>query len=150
MTTIPTYLTDAEQLAALRVPFSITEVRTREQGGSTLNYYEAFTVQQRLLDVLGTGLSVRTVQVIVANSIVNTEVVLDIEWASGRKTTTSGWGSSDILTGKNGKIVNDPYKTAATDGIKVAASKLGVAGELYDSKYREALKIAPANLRKSL
>lgn len=136
----PIYNTDKEQLEALRVPFPITEVRTREQGGATLNYYEAYTVQQRLLDVLGTGLSIRTGQVIATDSNVNIETILDIEWVSGRRSTVSGWGSADILMSKSGKIANDPYKTAATDSIKVAASKLGVAGELYDSKYREGLK----------
>ncbi len=38
-------------------------------------------------------------------------------------------------------MVNDPYKSAATDSIKVAATKLGVAAELYDSKYREGLSV---------
>lgn len=134
------YKTDAAQLDALRVPFPVSEVRTREQGGTTLNYYEAYTIQQRLLDVLGTGLSIKTGQVIATDSNVNVETILEIEWVSGRRTVTSGWGSADILRGKNDKIVNDPYKTAATDSIKVAASKLGVAAELYDSKYREGLE----------
>jgi hypothetical protein len=143
MTTInPTiFSTDAEQLVALRVPFPISEIKTRSQGTAELNYYEAYVIQQRLLDVLGTGLSIRTGQVIATESNVNTETILEIVWASGRKTVTSGWGSSDILLGKSGKIVNDPYKTAATDSIKVAASKLGVASELYDSKYREGLAV---------
>jgi len=91
--------------------------------------------------VLGTGLSIKTGQVIATDSNVNIETILEIEWVSGRKTVTSGWGSADILVGKSGKIVNDPYKTAATDSIKVSASKLGVASELYDSKYREGLAV---------
>jgi len=140
-TTPATYASDSAQLAALRIPFPITEVKTRDQGGTTLNFYEAHTVQQRLLDVLGTGLSIKTVQVIATESNVNMETLLEVTWASGKKTITSGWGSADILLGKNGKIVNDPYKTAATDSIKVAASKLGVAQELYDSKYREGLAV---------
>lgn len=134
-----TCATDIGQLEALRVPFPAGEVRQRDQGGTTLHYYEAFTIQQRLLDVLGTGLSIKTGQVIATDSNVNIETILTIEWASGRTSTVSGWGSADILRGKNDKIVNDPYKTAATDSIKVAASKLGVAAELYDSKYREGL-----------
>jgi hypothetical protein len=139
------FTTDAEQLEALRIPFPLSEIRTREQGGATLHYYEAYTVQQRLLDVLGTGLSIITGQVISTETNVNTEVILNIEWVSGRKSTISGWGSSDIIiSGKSGKLVNDPYKASATDGIKVAASKLGVAGELYDSKYREGLKVRMA------
>lgn len=133
------YTTDADQLAALRAPFPVSEVKTREQGGATLHYYEAATIQQRLLDVLGTGLSIRTNNVITTECNVNIETVLDIEWVSGRKSSVSGWGSADILMSKSGRIANDPYKAAATDSIKVAASKLGVAGELYDSKYRETL-----------
>jgi hypothetical protein len=150
MTTLnPTvFKSDAEQLAALRVPFPISEIRTREQGGATLHYFEAYVIQQRLLDVLGTGLSIKTVQVIADDSNVNVETILEIEWASGKKTVTSGWGSADILISKNGKVVNDPYKAAATDSIKVAASKLGVAGELYDSKYREELKARLEQLEK--
>jgi len=140
-TTIPVYHTDTEQVAALRVPFPVSEVKTRTQGGAELSYYEGYTIQQRLLDVLGTGLSIKTGQVIATESNVNVETLLVIEWASGRKTSTSGWGSADILLGKSGKMVNDPYKSAATDSIKVAASKLGVAAELYDSKYREGLAV---------
>ena len=135
------YLTDVDQLAALVVPFPITEIKTRDQGGTNLKYYEAHTIQQRLLDVLGTGLSIKTGQVIATESNVNMETILEVAWASGKLTITSGWGSADILIGKTGKIVNDPYKTAATDSIKVAASKLGVAQELYDSKYREGLAV---------
>lgn len=133
------FTTDTEQLEALRVPFPVSEVKTRDQGGAVLHYYEAYAIQQRLLDVLGTGLNIRTGQVIATESNVNVETILEIEWASGRRTTISGWGSSDILLGKNGRLANDPYKTAATDSIKVAASKLGVAAELYDSKYRDGL-----------
>lgn len=134
------YTSDAEQLEALRIPFPISEVKKREQGGMELNYYEGYTIQQRLLDVLGTGLSIETAQVIPTDSNINVETILKIEWVSGKKTTTSGWGSADILLGKSGKVVNSPYKTAATDSIKVAASKLGVAAELYDSKYRSELE----------
>jgi hypothetical protein len=140
--TTPTlYRSDAEQLEALRVPFPITEVKKRDQGGTELKYYEGYTIQQRLLDVLGTGLSIETGKVIATDSNINVETILKIEWMSGRKTTTSGWGSADILIGKSGKMVNDPYKSAATDSIKVAATKLGVAAELYDSKYREGLDV---------
>ena len=142
------FKSDTEQLAALRVPFPIIEVRTREQGSATLHYFEAYVIQQRLLDVLGTGLSIRTVQVIANDANIIIETVLEIEWASGKKTVTSGCGSADILRGKNGKVANDPYKSAATDSIKVAASKLGVAGELYDSKYHEGLTARIALLEK--
>lgn len=133
------FTTDTEQLEALRVPFPVSEVKTREQGGATLYYYEGCTIQRRLLDVIGSGLNIRTGHVIALEGNVNVETVLEIEWISGRRTTISAWGSSDILMGKNGKLANDPYKSAATDGIKVAASKLGVAAELYDSKYRDGL-----------
>ena len=133
------YQSDDEQLAALRVPFPVSEVKTREQGGATLNYYEAHTIQQRLLDVLGTGLSIKTKNVVATVSAVNIETVLEITWVSGKTSRVSGWGSSDILLRSNGKVANDPYKSAATDSIKVAASKLGVAAELYDSDYRERL-----------
>jgi hypothetical protein len=141
-TVSPRFTSDDEQLAALRVTFPINEIRSRDQGGSTLYYLEAYAIQQRLLDVLGAGLTIRTGQVITTENIVNTEIILDIDWVSGRKSSISGWGSADVLVSqKTGKTVNDPYKAAATDGIKVAASKLGVAGELYDSKYREGLKV---------
>jgi hypothetical protein len=133
------YEDDADQLAALRAPFPITEIRTREQSGATLHYYEGHTISQRLLDVLGTGFNVTTVQHITANDRVEMEVVIEVEWMSGKRCRVSGWGSADILTGKSGKVVNDPYKTAYTDGLKVAASKLGCGNELYDSKYREGL-----------
>lgn len=101
------YKTDAEQLEALRVPFPITEIKTRIQGATELSYYEAYTIQQRLLDVLGTGLSIESGQVIATESNINVETILKIEWVSGRKTSTSGWGSADILMGKTGKMVND-------------------------------------------
>ncbi len=89
-TTSSLYRSDAEQLEALRVPFPITEVKTRTQGGAELSYYEGYTIQQRLLDVLGTGLSIETAQVVATESNINVETILKIEWMSGRRTTTSG------------------------------------------------------------
>jgi hypothetical protein len=135
------YKTDSEQHAALRVTFPVSEIRTKEKGGEPLPYYEGFTIMQRLLDVLGTGLNITHSRPIIDHEKgrVEIEANLEIEWISGRKTVTCGWGSSDILISHTGKIVNDPVKAAATDSIKCAASKLGVAAELYDSKYRDGL-----------
>jgi len=142
-TSATTYATDAEQLAALRIPFPITEVKKRNQGGSELKYYDGFTVQQRLLDVLGTGLNITYSNPIIdyENDRVDMKATLEIEWVSAKRTIISGWGSSNILHGKNGVIINDAIKSAATDSIKVASSKFGVGAELYDSKYREGLDV---------
>lgn len=126
---------DAEQLAALRLPFPISDVKEREQAGQTLSYYEHNTVQNRLLDVFGTGMSLTTAQYTedTENKILHLEVLLEVQWVSGLVSKVSGWGSAAIR--KNG----EPYKSAFSDAVKVAASKLGCGLELYDEDYRKEL-----------
>ena len=136
------FATDQEQLAALRVPFPVSEVKTRDQGGTPLHYYDGYTINQRLLDVLGTGFSVRTGAVRESEDRIEMETILEVEWLSGKRSQVAGWGSADVLRSKTtGKFSNDPYKSAHTDSIKVAASKLGLGAELYSAQYR--LSIAP-------
>jgi hypothetical protein len=138
------YTTDAEQLAALRVPFAVSQVQQRDGGGKTLYYYDGFTIMKRLLDVLGTGLNITHSQPIIDHDSgrVDIEAIMEIRWISGNNTKVSAWGSSDILKNRaSDKILNDPIKTAATDSIKCAASKIGVGSELYDAKYRSDLDV---------
>jgi len=138
------YTTDAEQFAALRVPFHVSEVQKREGGGKTLSYYDGFTIMKRLLDVIGTGLNITHSQPIINHDIgrVDIEAILEIRWVSGIITKISDWGSSEILKNRTcDKIVNDPIKSAATDSVMRAASKLGVGAELYDAKYLTDLDV---------
>jgi hypothetical protein len=131
------FRTDAEQLAALRVPFSALEVKTRDQGGMEFTYYEHHTVQNRILDVFGSGVSLTTGSTMIdpASNFVHVEVLLEVEWVSGKKSKISGWGAAAVM--KTG----DHFKAAYSDAVKVAMSKLGCGLELYDPKYREALAV---------
>ena len=92
--TTPAFATDAEQSAALRKPFPVSEVQTREQGGKTLHYYEHAVILVRLLDVFGSGLSISTTNVRILDGQVDLETTLDVEWVSGRRSKVSGWGSA--------------------------------------------------------
>lgn len=136
-----TFSTAAEQLAALRAPFDPSLILTREQGGTELSYYPAHTIQNRLLDVLGAGLSITTERTEITEDRVDLSVRLTILWVDGSVSRIDGWGSADILRSKSGsnKVVNDPMKAAYTDALKVAASKLGVGLELYDKEYIKSL-----------
>jgi len=134
---ITVYYADAEQLAALRLPFPVSDVKKRTQGGAELSYYEHHTVQNRLLDVFGSGVSLTTGVTMTdkETNTVHVEVLVEVEWVSGRKSKLSGWGTSTIM--KSG----DHFKSAFSDGLKVAISKLGCGLELYDARYRDGLTV---------
>ncbi len=139
--------TAADQLAALRADFPTSQVKTREERGETLHYLDAHTIQNRLLDVIGTGLSISAREVREHRDStgklrkLNVEVELHLRWVDGTYSTVSGYGSADALYARADpdKVVNDYLKSAYTDGIKVAASKLGVGLSLYSKEYRDKL-----------
>lgn len=140
------YETKQDQLQALCRPFPVEEVKTRDEGGFTLNYYEAATIMKRLLDVLGCGYSIENGRIERYEHDgklrrVDMEVIVTLTWVDGSISRLTGWGTSDIQYSRNDewRIVSDYMKTAATDGIKVALTKIGVGAELYDSSYRASL-----------
>lgn len=141
-----TFNTAAEQLEALRAPFPVEEIRQREQGGQTLNYFESSTIMKRLVDVMGCGYSISTgrierYEVDHKPRRVDMEVVVSLTWIDNTTSTLTGWGSADIQYSKSDdwRIVSDFMKVANTDGTKVALSKIGVGSDLYDSTYRTKL-----------
>jgi len=141
-----TYNTKQEQLTALSAPFSIEDIRQREQGGQTLNYFESATIMKRLLEVMGTDYSIECGRILDYKvdgkpKRVDMEVTVTLGWVDGTASKLTGWGSADIQysTSKPDNIVSDFMKSAYTDGIKVALSKIGVGSELYDSSYRKNL-----------
>lgn len=151
------YTTDQEQLEALAAPFPPECHKQREESGKTFTYLEHTVVAERLREVLGTGLTIRTGQVIHNPTItvndqiygyVDMEVIIEATFVSGRKMTVSGWGESDILAtkpldedalerGKKRGRANQPWKSAFSDGLKVAATRLGVGAYLYDKEGME-------------
>ena len=154
--TIQTVMTDAEQLAALATTFPASVVKSRTQGGKEFTYLEHTTVVDRLRDVLGTGLSIATGQVIHYPSLglesgvlgyVDMEVIITATFSSGKVMTVSGWGEADVLAtrplsteamdeGKKRGRANQPFKSAFSDGVKVAATRLGVGAYLYSEEGR--------------
>jgi hypothetical protein len=148
--------TDAEQIAALAAAFPVSVVKSRSQGGKEFTYLEHTTVVDRLREVLGTGLSIQTGQVIhhpalgLDSSIlgyVDMEVVITATFTSGKVVTVSGWGEADVLStrplsaeameeGKKRGRANQPFKSAFSDGVKVAATRLGVGAYLYSEEGR--------------
>lgn len=138
--TLTLFATDAEQLSALRAPFPVTEIRKREQSGKELSFYEHYTIQNRLLDIFGSGVSLTTgtTSTDKDTNTVHVEVLLEVEWVSGKKSRMSGWGTSAIM--KSG----DHFKSAYSDAVKVTLTKLGCGLELYDPRYRD---VADARLR---
>lgn len=136
------FTTDTDQLAAARADFPPEQIKKREQGGEELSYYEHTVVNDRLLDVFGSGYSMEVGRVWAGEKYVDVEVILTLTWVSGKTTRLVGIGRSDVLRGKLDaeKIVNEPLKSATSDGLKVAAMRLGVGAELYDKGYREDLK----------
>jgi len=140
------YNTKQEQLQALCRPFPVEEVKSRDEGGKSLSYYEGATIMKRLTDVMGCGYSIATGRVeryLVDDKPrrIDMEVIVSLRWVDGSESRLTGWGSSDIQYSKKDewRIVSDFMKTSATDGIKVALSKIGVGAELYDSAYRASL-----------
>ena len=140
------YQTKQEQLQALCLPFPVEEVRTREEGGTTLHYYESSTIMKRLNEVMGGAISIESgrIEQYVADGKprrIDMEVIVSLNWIDGTTSRLTGWGSSDIQYSKKDewRIVSDYMKVAHTDGIKVALSKIGVGAELYDSTYRAAM-----------
>lgn len=148
------YTTDEEQLDALEAKFPPEMHKTREESNKVFTYLEHTTVAERLRDVLGTGLSITTGQVLHDPSItltdpvmgyVDMEVIIRAEFVSGRTMTVSGWGSGDVLStrpldnekileGKKRSRAGEPCKTAFSDGLKVAATRLGVGAYLYSDE----------------
>ena len=144
MQTTTTYNSDAEQLVALRVPFPVDQVKEREENGKIFDYYEHNLIQNRLLDVFGGKFSMTTgaTSVDTENNFVHVEVILEVEWISGGKTRHSGWGSAAIQKKGN------HFKSAYSDALKVAATKLGCGLELYDDNYRESIKPQKAEIQR--
>ena len=141
-----TYNTKQEQLNALRAPFSLEDIRQREEGGTVLNYYESSTIMRRLFSVMGGDYSLESgrierYEVDGKPRRVDMEVIVTLNWADGSTSRLTGWGSSDIQYSRKDdwRIVSDFFKAALTDGTKVALSKIGVGAELYDSNYRKNL-----------
>lgn len=136
-----TYTTAAEQLTALREKFDPTLIKTREQAGQTMSYFPSHVIHNRLLDVLGTGLSMTSEHVITTEDRIDMQVRLSITWVDGTLSRVDGWGSADIMRSKaTQKITSDSYKVAYTDALKICASKLGCALELYDKDYLKSLE----------
>lgn len=151
-TRVRSFQTDEEQLAALAAPFPPECHKQREEGGKIFTYLEHTVVAERLREVLGTGFNVRTGRVIHNPGIglndptygyVDMEVIIDATFVSGRTMTVSGWGESDVVAtkqldedklaqGKKRGRANQPFKSAFSDGLKVAATRLGVGAYLYD------------------
>ena len=151
------FATDEEQLAALAAHFPPECHKQREEGGKTFTYLEHTTVAERLREVLGTGLNVTYGKVIHNPAItvndpiygyVDMECIIQATFVSGRTMTVSGWGESDVVAtrqldedaiekGKKRGRANQPFKTAASDSLKVAATRLGVGAYLYDKDSME-------------
>ena len=146
------YKTDQEQLDALAAPFPPECHKQREEAGKTFTYLEHTVVMDRLREVLGTGVDVLYEDVIHNPNIslndpiygyVEMKCVIKATFVSGRTMTVSGWGESDVVAtkaldeeaiekGKKRGRANSPFKTAASDALKVAATRLGVGSYLYD------------------
>lgn len=143
------YQTKQDQLEALIRPFPRSEVKTRDEGGSTLSYYEASTIMKRLVDVMGSGFSIESGRIeryAVEGKPrrLDMEVIVTLTWVDGSQSRLTGWGSADIQYSKKDewRIVSDFMKAALTDGTKVGLSKVGLGSELYDSTYRASLAAA--------
>lgn len=141
-----TYKDKQQQLEALSAPFAIGDIRQREEGGQVLNYFESSTIMKRLLEVMGTGYSIDAGRIEHYSPEgklrrVDMEVIVTLTWVDQSESRVTGWGSSDIQYSKNDptRIVSDYMKSAYTDGIKVALSKIGVGAALYDTEYRKTL-----------
>jgi len=156
------FTTDAEQLAALAAPFPPDCHKQRDEAGKTFTYLEHTSVAQRLRDVLGTGLNITTGQVIHRPDIslndpvygyVDLEVVIEATFVSGQKMMVAGWGEADVVAtkqltpeqveqGKKRGRAGSPFKSAFSDGLKVAATRLGVGAYLYSEEGREGIEQA--------
>ncbi len=130
-----TYTTDREQLAALRVPFPITEIMKLPGKNKEMNYYRHCTIQDRLLNVLGSGFSIRIISSFTDKdtNTAHVEALLEVEWVSGRKSKISGLGTHAIQTS------GDHFKACYSEALKICASKLGCGLELYDDRYNEKI-----------
>lgn len=113
------YASDIEQLAALRAPFPDSAYMTNDKNGGRTQFLGFDTIQNRLLDVFGPGLSISTTHIIERDGFVSMEVSIEVEWVSGRKSKMAGWGFAAVQPGKQS------FRWAHSDAIRSAAMQMG-------------------------
>lgn len=142
------YCDALDQMEALRAEFRPEDIQIREERGTELLFLEWATVQNRLLDVLGAGgFDLDVGRVFQSNTRIDLECILTIRYIDGKSQRVMGFGSSDIRFLRKEeespleerRWITDSFKSAWSDGMKVAASKLGVGLYLYESAGRERL-----------
>lgn len=145
------YVNAQEQFQALREKFDPADIMTREENGLKLYYLEWNTVQNRLLDVMGTGgFDMKVGRIFQSETRVDMECILTLRYVDGKSQKVTGFGSANILILKadrelpvaDRRWASESYKAAQSDGFKVAASKVGVGLYLYNKDDRTELEKA--------
>lgn len=143
------YKTKQEQFEALCRVFPIEAIKEREQGGTTLYYYPVEVVRNRLNQVFAGDYEFRVRQVFPMEKTVDVTCELTLNWVDGSKTIVEESGSSDILLSAKGSRVNEPMKTALSDGLKRCLSFIGCGAELYNEVYRGSIQTQRAEKDKA-
>jgi len=150
--------TTEDVMAVLQRPFSASEIKTREGGrGKQLKYVTGASVFKRLIEATGGNYTTELVRYEFLN-IPTKRRGQDVEVPAMLalvRLTIPGLGSKEgfgiqILEGGE-----DMYKGAFTDGVKKAATQLGLALDLYETEEaattelmpQEALDVIDAELR---
>ncbi|HOX44558.1 MAG TPA: Rad52/Rad22 family DNA repair protein [Myxococcota bacterium] len=123
--------------SALQAPFDASVLKTRKGNfGKQLQYVEGNEYLKRLIDVFAGEWSFE----IVEHAIHDAEVVVLVRLSAGSVTKMAFGGSSITVHSETGERLSlaDDLKAAATDGLKKAATLLGVGLYLYSDSAPEA------------
>lgn len=127
----------------LEKKYDKSEIKSRQGIGRKLDYIETHKVIQRLNDALEHNWSYEILSN-VQNSIIDDNVIthvrLTVRDENNNVIVKDGYGSKKINYKKDTKIALDlgsDFKASASDGLKKAATLLGVALDLYGSDEKD-------------
>lgn len=141
-------LTKSEITRRLRKPFPPEAIKEREGGrGKMLKYVDTMTVINRLIEATNNTFQIDVVR--------EPEIFGDIMMVYTTITIPGFMPRTHVgvqkLKDRNGNYLSeDMFKGAPSDGIKKAASLLGVAGELYGPDYEQLGKPVELSTKEKL
>lgn len=128
--------TVADQAGLLSIPTPPRYIKKRKgRGGDIFDYIETSYVIARLnatffydWDIAVTWHDINT-----KDNQISVQVQLTVRFADGRTVTKMAYGSSEVKRTRVGAIIDlaDDLKAAESDGLKKAASMLGVGWDVY-------------------
>jgi len=130
---IATSFTEQVNLLATLTPHEFIKQR-KGRGGRSFDYVETNYVIGRLNATFNYDWDIDIVEQIIHKEIrqIATKVRLTVRFADGRAVSKAAWGGSEIKVSGN-KIIDfaDDLKASESDGLKKAASMLGVCWDVY-------------------